>query len=119
MGYLPWGQAPAPPHSVARCSLSVTQLAVFSHHGVVIAVHASQDGVVEGGRRAIRAFGGAVGALTALAAEDLLERRTHFLVSVGVDDGVHGRVELCQEQKEFFVGQDIALGTANIEEQQD
>lgn len=86
---------------------------------MVIAVHASQDGVVQGGCRAIRALGGAVGALAALAAEDLLERRTHFLVPVGVDDGVHGRVELCQEQEEFFIGQDIALGTANIEEQQD
>lgn len=91
----------------------------MSHHGVVVAVHAGQDGVVQGRRRPIRALGGAVGALAALAAQDLLERRAHFLVSVGVDDGVHGRVELRQEQEEFFIGQDIALGTANIEEQQD
>lgn len=119
VGYLPCGRAPAPPYSAACCSLSVPGLAVASHHGVVIAVHASQDGVVEGGRWAVRAFGGTVGALTALAAEDLLERRAHFLVPVRVDDGVHGRVELCQEQEEFFIGQDIALGTTNIEEQQD
>lgn len=119
MGYLPWGHAPAPPRDVACCSLSVTRLAVVSHHGVVVAVDSSQDGVVEGGCRPIRAFGRAIGALTALAAEDLLERCAHFLVPVGVDDGVHGRVELCQEQEEFFIGQDIALGTANIKEQQD
>lgn len=113
LGYLPRGPAASP------AALSVTRPAVASHHGVVIAVHASQDGVVEGGRRPIRAFGGAIGALAALAAEDLLERRTHFLVPVGIDDGVHGRVELRQEQEEFFIGQDIALRTANIEEQQD
>lgn len=101
------------------CSLPVAGLAVVSHHGVVIAVDAGQDGVVEGGGRAIRAFGGAVGALAALAAQDLLERCAHLLVSVGVDDGVHGRVELCQEQEEFFIGQDVALGAANIKEQQD
>lgn len=119
VGYLPCGRAPAPPHSAACCSLLVPGLAVASHHGVVVAVHTSQDGVVEGGCWAVRAFCGAVGALTALAAEDLLERRAHFLVSVRVDDRVHGRVELSEEQEEFFIGQDIALGTANIEEQQD
>lgn len=103
-----------------RLLLCVGQgLAVVSHHGVVVAVDASQDGVVQGGGRAVRAFGGAVGALAALAAQDLLERRAHLLVPVGVDDGVHGRVELRQEQEEFFIGQDIALGTANVEEQQD
>lgn len=89
------------------------------HHRVVVAVDAGQDGVVERGCRAVRAFGGAVGALAALAAEDLLEGGAHLLVPVGVDDGVHGGVELCQEQEEFFIGQDVALGTANIEEQQD
>lgn len=98
--------------------LSAAGPAVASYHGVVVAVDASQDGVVEGGGRAVRAFGGAIGALAALAAQDLLERRAHFLVPVGVYYGVHGRIELCQEKEEFFIGQDIALGTANIKEQQ-
>lgn len=89
------------------------------HHRVVIAVDAGQDGVVERGRRAVRAFGGAVGIVAALAAEDLLEGRAHLLVPVGVDDGVHGRVELGQEQEELLVGQDVALRAADVEEQQD
>lgn len=107
MGYLP------------RAALSEGQPAGPLHHRVVVAVDAGQDGVVERGGRAVRAFGGAVGALTALAAEDLLEGRTHLLVPVGVDDGVHGGVELCQEQEELLVGQDIALWAAHIEEKQD
>lgn len=107
MGYLP-GAAP-----------SVGRPAGPLHHRVVIAVDASQDGVVERGGRAVGAFGGAVGALAALAAEDLLEGSAHLLVPVGVDDGVHGGVELCQEQEEFLVGQDIALWATHIEEKQD
>lgn len=119
VGYFPQGRAPTPLCGVARCSLSATRLAAVLHHWVVIAVDASQDGVVKRGRWPVRAFGGAVGILAALAAEDLLESRAHLLVPVGVDDGVHGRVELRQKQEKFFIGQDIALGTANIEEQQD
>lgn len=116
VGYLPRGRAPTPLHSVACCSLSATRPAVVLHHWVVIAVDASQDGVVERGCWPVRAFGGAVGTLAALAAEDLLEGCAHLLVPVGVDDGVHGRVELCQEQEKFFIGQDVALGTAHIKE---
>lgn len=86
---------------------------------MVIAVDTGQDGVVERGRRAVRAFGGAVGVVAALAAEDLLEGRAHLLVPVGVDDGVHGGVELSQEQEELLVGQDVALRAADVEEQQD
>lgn len=86
---------------------------------MVIAVDAGQDGVVERGRWAVRAFGGAVGVVAALAAEDLLEGRAHLLVPVGVDDGVHGGVELSQEQEELLVGQDVALRAADVEEQQD
>lgn len=119
VGYLAPGRAFIPLHIIPRCSSSATWLSVVLHHWVVVAVDACQDGVVEWGRRAIWAFSGAIGILTALAAEDLLEGCAHLLVSVGVDDGVHGRVELCQEQEEFFICQDIALGTANIKEQQD
>lgn len=86
---------------------------------MVIAVNSSQDGVVEGGSWAVGAFGGAAGVLTALAAEDLPEGGAHLLVAVGVDDGVHGRVELGKQEEEFLVGQNITLWTAHIEKQQD
>lgn len=82
---------------------------------MVIAVNSSQDGVVEGGSRAVGAFRGAAGVLTALAAEDLPEGCAHLLVAVGVDDGVHGRVELSQQKEEFLVGQNITLWTAHVE----
>lgn len=83
---------------------------------MVIAVNSSQDGVVEGGSRAVWAFRGAAGVLTALAAEDLSEGGTHLLVTVGVDDGVHGRVELGKQKEKFLIGQNVTLRTAHIEE---
>lgn len=85
------------------------------NHRVVIAVNSGQDGVVEGGSRAVRAFRGAAGAVAALAAKDLPEGGAHLLVAVGVDDGVHGGVELGEQKEKFLVGQDVTLWTAHIE----
>lgn len=84
---------------------------------MVITVYSSQDGVVERGGRPVRAFCGAVGTLGALAAKDLLEGGTHFLVPVGVDDGVHGRIEFSKQEEELFIRQNVALRAANIKEQ--
>lgn len=86
---------------------------------MVIAVNSGQDGVVEGGGRAVRAFRRAAGALAALAAQDLPEGGAHLLVAVGVDDGVHGRVELGQQKEELLVGQDVTLRAAHVQKQQD
>lgn len=74
-----------------------------------------QDGVVEGGSRAVRAFSGAAGVLAALTAEDLPEGGAHLLVAVGVDDGVHGGVELGKQEEKLLIGQDVTLGTAHVE----
>lgn len=82
---------------------------------MVIAVNSSQDGVVEGGSRAVRAFRRAAGVLTALAAEDLPEGGAHLLVAVGVDDGVHGRVELGKQKEKLLIGQNVTLGAAHVE----
>lgn len=84
------------------------------NHRVVIAVNSSQDGVVEGGSRAVWAFRGAVGVLAALTTEDLSEGGTHLLVPVGVDDGVHGRVEFSEEEEKFLISQNIALWATHI-----
>lgn len=81
---------------------------------MVIAVNSSQDGVVEGGSRAVWAFCGAAGVLTALAAEDLPKGGAHFFVAVGVNDGVHGRVEFSKEKEEFLIGQHVALRTTHV-----
>lgn len=82
---------------------------------MVIAVNSGQDGVVEGRSWTVWAFGGAAGVLTALAAEDLSEGGAHLLVPVGVDDGIHGRVELSEQKEEFLIGQNIALWTAHVQ----
>lgn len=81
---------------------------------MVIAVNSSQDGVVERGSWAVWAFRGATGVLSALAAEDLSEGGTHLLVPVGVDDGVHGRVELGKQKEKLLVSQNITLWTAHV-----
>lgn len=107
-----WGEAVHP--SVEDSGLLI--LVSFLNHGVVIAVDSSQDGVVEGGSRAVRAFRRAVGVLAALAAEDLPEGGAHLLVSVGVDDGVHGRIELGKEEEEFLIGQNIALWATHVQQ---
>lgn len=78
-------------------------------------MNSSQDGVVEGGSRAVRAFRRAAGVLTALAAEDLPEGGAHLLVAVGVDDGVHGRVELGKQKEKLLIGQNVTLGAAHVE----
>lgn len=78
----------------------------------------SQHRVVDGGGRAVGALG-PVSALLPLAAEDLPEGGAHLLVAVGVDDGVHGRVELGQQQEELLVGQHIAAGAEDIQQQDD
>lgn len=106
-----WGETVHP--SIEDSWLLV--LASFLNHRVVIVVNPSQDGVVEGGSRAVRAFRRAVGALTALAAEDLSEGGAHLFVSVGVDDGVHGRVELSKEEEKFLIGQHIALWATHVQ----
>lgn len=81
---------------------------------------AAQHCVVDRRRRPVRAFGRRpVDILLPLAAQDLPESSTHLLVAIGVDDGVHGRVELSEEQEELFVGEDIAVGTEDIKEEDD
>lgn len=92
------------------------QAGFLLNHRVVIAVNSSQNSVVEGGGRAVRAFRGAVGVLVALATQDLPEGGAHLFVAVGVDDGVHSRVELGQEEEELLIGQDIALRATHIEQ---
>ena len=89
------------------------------NHGVVVAVNASQDGVVEGGGGAVRAFRGAAAAVAALAAQYLPEGGAHLLVAVGVDDGVHGRVELGKQKEKLLIGQNVTLRAAHVEKQQD
>lgn len=88
----------------------------FLNDRVVVAVDPGQDGMVEGGGRAVWAFCWAAAVLAALAAEDLSEGGAHLFVAVGVDDGVHSRVELSQEKKKFLIGQNITLGAAHVEQ---
>lgn len=83
---------------------------------MVIAVDSRQDGVVERGGGAVRAFRGAAGVLTALAAQDLPEGGAHLFVAVGVDDGVHGRVELGKQKEKLLIGQNVTLRAAHVEE---
>lgn len=84
-------------------------------------VHAAAQHCVVDGRcgpvRPLRRC--AVDVLLPLAAQDLPEGGAHLLVTVGVDDGVHGWVELGKEQEELFVGEDAAAGTEHIEEEDD
>ena len=77
-------------------------------------MNSSQNGVVDGGRWAVGAFRGAAGVLTALAAEDLPEGGAHLLVAVGVDDGVHGRVELGKQKEKLLIGQNVTLWAAHV-----
>lgn len=87
---------------------------------MVVLVHAAtQHRVVDGRGRPVRALGRAVDVLLPLAAQDLPEGGAHFLVPVGVDDGVHGWVELGEEQEELLVGEDVAAGTEDVQEEDD
>lgn len=80
----------------------------------------AQHRVVDGRRRSVRTFGHrSVDVLLSLAAQDLPEGGTHFFVTVRVDDGIHGRIELGQEEEELLVGQDVAAGTEDVEEEDD
>lgn len=81
---------------------------------------AAQHRVVDGRRRPVGALRGrAVDVLLPLAAQDLPEGGAHLLVSVGVDDGVHGRVELGEKQEELLVSEDVAAGAEDIQEEDD
>lgn len=88
---------------------------------VVVVVHAAaQHRLVDGRRGPVRALRHrAVDVLLPLAAQDLPEGGAHLLVAVGVDDGVHGRVELGEEQEELLVGEDVAAGAEDVEEEDD
>lgn len=87
----------------------------------VVVVHAAaQHRVVDGGRRTVRALRRrSVDVLLPPTAQDLAERGAHLLVAVRVDDRVHGRVDLCEEQEELLVGEDVAGGAEDIEEEDD
>lgn len=81
---------------------------------------AAQHRVVDGGRRAVRALRRrSVDILLPPAAQDLPEGGAHLLVAVRVDDGVHGRVELRQEQEELLIGEDVAAGAEDVQEEDD
>lgn len=88
---------------------------------VVVVVHATtQHRVVDGRRRPVRALcRRTVDVLLPLTAQDLPEGGAHLLIAIGVDDGVHGRVELGEEQEELLVGEDVAAGTEDVEEEDD
>lgn len=84
-------------------------------------VHAAaQHRVVDGWRRPVGTLRRRpVDVLLPLTAEDLPEGGAHLLVTVGVDDGVHGRVELGEKQEELLVGEDVAAGTEDVEKEDD
>ena len=89
---------------------------------VMVVVHAAttQHRVVDGRRRPVGSLcHRPVDVLLPLATQDLPECGAHLLVTVRVDDGIHGRVELSKKQKELFIGEDIAVGTEDIKEQDD
>lgn len=87
---------------------------------VVVVDAAAQHRVVDGRRRAVRSLRRRpVDVLLPLAAQDLPEGGAHLLVAVRVDDGVHGRVELGEKQEELFVGEDVAVGAEDVEEEDD
>lgn len=87
---------------------------------MVVDASSAQHRVVDGRRGPIRPFRGcAVDVLLALAAQDLPEGGAHLLVAVGVDDGVHGGVELGEEQEELLVGEDIAADAEHVQEEDD
>jgi len=87
---------------------------------VVVVRGTAQHRVVDGRRRPVGALGHRpVDVLLPLAAQDLPEGGAHLLVAVGVDDGVHGRVELGEEQEELLVGEDVAVDAEDVEEEDD
>lgn len=99
----------------------ISSPALYHRVFVVVVVHtAAQHCVVDGRRGPVRPLRcRPVDVLLPLTAQDLPEGGAHLLVAVGVDDGVHGRVELSEEQEELFIGEDIAAGTEDVEEEDD
>lgn len=87
----------------------------------MMVVHSSaQHRVVDGGGGPIRPLcHRPVDVLLPLAAQDLPEGGAHLFIPVGIDDGIHGRVELREKQEELFVGEDIAAGAEDVKEQDD
>lgn len=87
----------------------------------MVVVHtAAQHRVVDGRRRPVGPFRRRpVDVLLPLTAQDLPEGGAHLLVAVGVDDGVHGGVELGEKQEELFVGEDVAAGAEDVEQKDD
>lgn len=87
---------------------------------VVVLCTATKHRVVDGRRRPVRSLRHRpVDVLLPLTAQDLPEGGAHLLVAVGVDDGVHGRVELGEKQEELFIGEDVAVGAEDVEEEDD
>lgn len=88
---------------------------------VVVVVHtAAQHRVVDGWRRPVRSLcRGPVDVFLPLTAQDLPEGGAHLLVTVGVNDGVHGRVELGKKQEELFIVKDVAAGTEDVKKEDD
>lgn len=79
---------------------------------------AGQHRVVNGRRWAVGPLSHcAIDVLLPLTAQDLPEGGAHLLVAVRVDDGVHGRVELSEKQEELLVGEDVAVGAEDVEEE--
>lgn len=87
----------------------------------MVMVHtATQHRVVDWRRWSVRSLRRRpVDVLLPLTAQDLPEGGAHLLVAVGVDDGVHGRVELGEKQEELFIGEDVAVGTEDVEKEDD
>ena len=88
---------------------------------VVVVVHtAAQHRVVDGRRRPVWSLRcRPVDVLLPLTAQDLPEGGAHLLVTVGVDDWVHGGVELSEKQEELFIGEDVAAGAEDVEQEDD
>ena len=81
---------------------------------------AAQHCVVDGRRRPVRSLRRRpVDVLLPLAAQDLPEGGAHLLITVGVDDGVHGGVELGEKEEELFIGEDVAAGAEDVEKEDD
>lgn len=88
---------------------------------VVMVVHTTaQHCVVDGWRWSVRSLCCCpINILLSLTAQNLPEGGAHLLITVGVDDGVHGWVELSEKQEELFKREDVAAGTEHIKKEDD